>query len=144
MATISDLRAMAASETGLCVVATTRADGSVHASVVNAGVMGHPVTGVDCVAFVARGSATKLRLLRASGRCSVTFRRGWQWAGAEGEVDVIDRDRPPEGVDYRQLLRDVFTGAGGTHDDWDAYDKVMVNEERTAVFVRVDRVIGNG
>ena len=43
----------------------------------------------------------------------------------------------------RLLLREVFTAAGGTHDDWDAYDRVMREERRTAVLVTPTRVYGN-
>ncbi|MEM7340755.1 MAG: pyridoxamine 5'-phosphate oxidase [Actinomycetota bacterium] len=144
MATLGDVETLAADETGLCVVATTRADGSIHASVVNAGLMAHPVSGEQCVALVARGNARKVSLFGGAGRASVTFRRGWRWAGVEGPVEVFDRDQAPDGLDYAGLLRDVFTAAGGTHDDWDAYDRVMAEEQRVAVFVTVARVIGNG
>jgi len=37
----------------------------------------------------------------------------------------------------------VFVAAGGTHDDWDEYDRVMAAERRTAVFVHADRISGN-
>ena len=37
------------------------------------------------------------------------------------------------------LLRDIFTAAGGTHDDWDTYDRVMREERRTAVLIAPTR-----
>jgi len=37
----------------------------------------------------------------------------------------------------------VFTAAGGTHDDWDAYDRTMVEQRRTAVLVSPSRLYGN-
>jgi hypothetical protein len=37
----------------------------------------------------------------------------------------------------------VFTGAGGTHDDWDTYDRVMREERRVAVLVDPVRGYGN-
>ena len=40
----------------------------------------------------------------------------------------------------RLLLRAVFTAAGGTHDDWETYDRVMAQERRTAVLMTPDRV----
>jgi hypothetical protein len=43
----------------------------------------------------------------------------------------------------RVLLRTVFAAAGGTHDDWDEYDRVMADERRLAVLVRPRRVYGN-
>ena len=38
----------------------------------------------------------------------------------------------------------VFSGAGGTHDDWDEFDRVMAAERRTAVLVMPRRVYSNG
>jgi len=38
----------------------------------------------------------------------------------------------------------VFTSAGGTHDDWDEYDRVMAAEGRVAVFVQPERIVSNG
>ena len=43
----------------------------------------------------------------------------------------------------RLLLREVFTAAGGAHDDFTAYDKAMKDERRAVVFVHPDRVYGN-
>jgi hypothetical protein len=37
----------------------------------------------------------------------------------------------------------VFTAAGGSHDDWEAYDRVMAEQRRTAVLVAPRRVYGN-
>src|SRR2546426_673067 len=53
-------RELGARESGLAVVVTTRVDGSPQASVVNAGVLEHPVTGEAVVGFVARGRVNKL------------------------------------------------------------------------------------
>lgn len=144
MATFDDVRELAGSEQGLCVVATTRADGSVHASVVNAGPLDHPVTGEQTVALVARGAARKVALIAEAGRASITYRRGWQWAGVEGAAEIISTDSAPDGVDVPSLLRAVFTAAGGTHDDWDTFDRVMADENRVAILVACDRILGNG
>jgi hypothetical protein len=76
----------------------------------------------------------------------VVIRSGWQWAAAEGSVDLIGPDDPEPGTDadrLRLLLREVFTAAGGTHDDFGTYDAVMRAERRTAVFVHPDRVYAN-
>src|SRR5438477_552575 len=48
------VRRLVAADQGLAVVATTRPDGTVHASLVNAGVLDDPGTGRPCVGFVAR------------------------------------------------------------------------------------------
>jgi hypothetical protein len=76
----------------------------------------------------------------------VVVRAGWEWAAAEGPVDLIGPDDPTPGIDaegLRLLLRAVFTAAGGTHDDWDTYDRAMAEERRTAVLVTPDRVYSN-
>ena len=145
MADIDGVRELAATETGLCVVSTSREDGSPHASVVNAGVLVHPTSGIDVVGFVVRGTARKLVHLTRTGRCAVTFRRSWSWAGVEGPADIVGPDDSYDDLDaasVARLLRDVFIAAGGTHDDWDEYDRVMREERRTAVLVYPERVYG--
>jgi len=141
------VRRLAAADHGLAVVATTRGDRSVHASVVNAGVLANPITNGSAVAFVAGGSTVKLRLLRRAGRASVVFRAGWEWVAVEGPVTVIGPDDRPAGFDVDRLaplLRDVFTAAGGTHEDWTEYDRVMAAERRAAVLVDPVRITSNG
>lgn len=146
MPTFDDLRHMAREEKGLAVVSTARPNGSVHSSVVNAGVMAHPVTARPAVSFVVFGSSRKRVLLRNNGRASLVFRVGWRWTGVEGPVDVIGPDDPFDGFDpsgLPQLLREVFLAAGGKHDDWDEYDRVMALERRAACFITPERVTGN-
>jgi len=129
----------------LCVVSSTRSDGTTQASVVNVGVLAHPVAGVDVVAYVARGDALKVRNLRARPAATVVARDGFEWVTVEGRAEVIGPDDPHESVDaeaLRVLLREIFTAAGGTHDDWDAYDRTMTDERRAAVLVTPHRVYG--
>ena len=131
---------------GLCVVNTLRGDGSVQSSVVNAGVLEHPLRGGRVVGLVARGGSRKLHNLRADARVSIVARAGWQWATVEGEAEIVGPDDPRPGVDgeaLRLLLRDVFRAAGGTHDDWDTYDRVMAEERRAAVLISPRRVYTN-
>jgi PPOX class probable F420-dependent enzyme len=132
---------------GLVVVSTTRADGTVQSSVVNAGVVDHPVSGEPVVAFVSAGSAHRLGNLRARPRATVVVRAGGQWATVEGPVELAGPDDALDGVAgdrLRLLLREIFTAAGGAHDDWDEYDRVMAAERRVAVFVHPERVYGPG
>ena len=145
MARLEDFTRLAADEGGLVVVSTSRADGSAQATVVNAGVLGHPGDGSPVVGLVVRGDALKLRLLRRRPVGAVTARRGWEWATVEGTAEIAGPDDPhpdvaPEAVP--KLLRDVFVAAGGSHDDWDAYDRVMAEERRTAVLIRPRRMYG--
>ena len=140
------LRRLAAADQGLAVVATTRPDGTVHASLVNSGVLDDPVTGDPRVGLVVRGDARKLAYLRQSGRATVVFRSGWEWVAAEGGVRIAGPDDDLAGFDQSELprlLRAIFTAAGGTHDNWDEYDRVMADERRTAVLVDPERVTTN-
>jgi len=143
--TLDEVVELARREQFLAVVATARADSSVQSSLVNAGVLDHPITGEASVAFVTYGAA-KLRNLRARPHLAVTFRSGWQWATVEGRAELIGPDDPNPHVDaerLRVLLRDVFAAAGGQHDDWDAYDRTMLEQGRVAVFVSPTRIYSN-
>jgi PPOX class probable F420-dependent enzyme len=147
MTTLTDAVGLAAAESGLAVVSTLRADGTIQASLVNAGVLAHPDTGEPALGFVTYGKV-KLANLRARPQLAVTFRNGWQWATVEGNAELAgpDDSRPwLTGADQlRLLLREVFTAAGGTHDDWDAYDRTMAEQRRTVVLVAPTRVYSNG
>jgi len=146
MADLDDVRRLVAGDHGLATVSLTRTDGSVHSSVVNAGVIDHPVTAEPVVALVARGSSWKIRRLRTVPQLTVVFRVGWDWVGVSGSTELIGPDDALDGFDpagVPQLLRDVFASAGGTHDDWDTYDKVMADEARTAILVSPHRFLSN-
>lgn len=143
MTTLDDVVALARPEQFLMTVATVRADGTIQASLVNAGVMDHPTSGEPIVAFVTYGPA-KLQNLRARPQVALTVRSGWQWATVEGTAELIGPDDPhPDADRLRMLLREVFTAAGGTHDDWDAYDAEMLEQRRTAVLVTPTRTYSN-
>jgi PPOX class probable F420-dependent enzyme len=142
---LDPVRRMVAEDHGLAAVSVVRADGTPHSSLVNAGVLDHPTTGRPVVGYVNNGPV-KLRNLRARPAIALQFRSGWRWVGVEGTGELIGPDDPADGVDaerLRLLLREIFTAAGGTHDDWDAYDRVMREERRTAVLVTPTRVYGN-
>jgi PPOX class probable F420-dependent enzyme len=147
MTSLSDAVALAADESGLAVVSTLRADGSIQASLINAGVVPHPATSAATLAFVTYGKV-KLANLRARPRLAVTFRKGWQWATVEGTTELVGPDDPQpwltEPDALRLLLREVFTAAGGTHDDWDEYDRTMAQQRRTVVLIAPTRVYSNG
>ena len=143
MSDLAEFTGLVARDHGLPVVSTLRPDTTISSSVVNAGVLPHPTTGERAVGFVSRGDARRLDYLRATRRVTVLLRAGWQWAAAEGPVQLCGPDDPLPGVDaegLRLLLRAVFTAAGGTHDDWETYDRVMARERRTAVLMTPDRV----
>jgi PPOX class probable F420-dependent enzyme len=144
--TLDDVAALAAREHGLVVVSTERADGTVQSSVVNAGVLPHPATGRPVLAFVTYGKL-KLANLRARAQLTATARSGWEWASVEGRAELAGPDDPApwlaDADALRLLLREVFTAAGGRHDDWDAYDRTMAEQRRAAVLLDPTRVYGN-
>jgi PPOX class probable F420-dependent enzyme len=142
---LSAIEEIAARDHHLAVVSTVRADGSVQSSVVNAGVLPHPVSGQPVLGFVTYGRA-KLANLRRRPRATLVFRAGWQWVAAEGHCDLAGPDDPLAGVAPEalpSLLRAVFCAAGGTHEDWDEYDRVMAQERRAAVLLRFERTYTN-
>lgn len=142
MATLSDAAEVGGRDRYLAVISTIRADGTIQCSVVNAGVLADPLSGQDVVGFVTYGKA-KLGNLRARPQLTVTFRAGWQWVAVEGHAEIIGPDDPVAGVDaerLRLLRREVFTAAGGTHEDWDTYDRVMAQERRAVVLVTPERI----
>jgi PPOX class probable F420-dependent enzyme len=142
---LEDFARLIQGDHGLVVVSTLRPDMTIQSSVVNAGVLPHPVTGAEVVGLVARGDSRRLSYLRARPRATVVVRAGWQWASAEGPVDLAGPDDPLPGVDaerLRVLLREIFTAAGGTHDDWPTYDRAMAEERRVAVLVTPARIHG--
>jgi len=145
MTTLQDAAGLAREEHGLVVVSTLRADGTIQSSLVNAGVLPHPVTGEIRLAFVTYGRV-KLANLRARPQLTATFRNGWRWGTVEGRAQLAGPDDPQPWLDperLRLLLRDVFVAAGGEHDDWAEYDRVMAEQRRTVVLVEPSRVYGN-
>ena len=146
MATLDDLRTFLATETGLATVSTTQADGRVLSSVVNCGIIDHPLTGEPRVAFVSGGIAARIGHIRRGSEVTIAARRGWNWAAATGPADLIGPDDLPQGIDedrLRLLRREIFQAAGGTHDDYDEFDRTMLEEGRMAILVAPERVLGN-
>jgi PPOX class probable F420-dependent enzyme len=142
---LDDVERIAAADHHLAVVATTRLDDSVQASVVNAGTVAHPITGAAVLSFVTYGR-TKLSNLRARPRATVVFRSGWEWVAVEGACEIVGPDDLLAGFDptkLPELLRTIFVAAGGTHDDWAAFDRTMAHERRAAVLVHPGRIYSN-
>lgn len=126
-------------DSGLAIVSTLRADQTIQASLVNTGIV------EGRLAFVTYGPV-KLANLRARPQVTVAFRNGWRWATVEGLAELAGPDDPRAGLDaegLRRLLREIFTAAGGTHDNWDEYDRTMREQRRTAVLITPSRVYGS-
>ena len=147
MPTLEDAFALARDDNGLAVVSTLRADLTIQASLINAGPLAHPATGEPTLGFVTYGRV-KLANLRARPQIAVTFRQGWQWATVEGRAELAGPADPQPWLTsddaLARLLRDIFTAAGGTHDDWNEYDRTMREQGRTAVLVTPTRIYSNG
>jgi PPOX class probable F420-dependent enzyme len=145
MTTLDDAARLGAMEHGLAVISTSRADGTIQSSLVNAGVMGHPLVEQSVLTFVTYGKV-KLANLRARPQLTATFRSGWQWVAVEGHAHLIGPDDPHAGIDterLRLLLREAFAAAGGHHDDWAEYDRVMAEQRRTVVLIEPTRIYSN-
>ena len=143
MTDLGDFARLASAEHGLVVVSTLKGDSTIQASVVNAGVLDHPLTGAPVVGAVFVGGSRKLANLRARPQITVVARSGWQWVAVEGRAELAGPEDPLPGIDderLRILRREIFTAAGGTHDNWDEYDRVMAAEWRTAALVTPGRV----
>jgi hypothetical protein len=144
---LDHVRELGALESGLAVAITYRPNASAHATVVNAGVLEHPVTGEPVVGFVVRGHARKLEHLRTRPAATVVFRSGWEWVAVEGPVEVVGPADVLPGVAARDVprrLRAVYAAAlGGTADDWAELDETMANEGHTAALVQPARLYTN-
>lgn len=146
MTTLQEAVSLAGADSGLAVVSILRADQTIQASLVNAGVLPHPATAEPVLGFVTYGRV-KLDNLRARPQLAVTFRRGWQWATIEGRAELAVPDDPQDWLSepdqLRVLLRTVFTACGGSHDNWAEYDRVMAEQGRTAVLIMPTRIYSN-
>jgi hypothetical protein len=145
---LAQARELASREAGLAVVITHRRDGTAQASVVNAGVVDHPVTGEPTIGFVVQGgSRRKLSNLRARRTATVVFRSGWEWVGIEGDVDLLGPDDPLDGVapeSVAEVFHAIYSAAiGGAPEDWVARDDAIERERHAAVLVRPTRVYSN-
>jgi PPOX class probable F420-dependent enzyme len=146
VASIDDVRTLVALDNGLASVSTVRPDGSLQSTVVNAGVIPHPLNGRLVAAFVARGATRKLDHLRQDPRATLLWRAGWAWATVEGAAELVGPDDPMAGLNeeaLRLLLREIYEAAGGVHEDWAEYDRVMAAERRVAVLVTPTRIYQN-
>jgi PPOX class probable F420-dependent enzyme len=147
VATIDDIRRIVALDHGLAGLSTLRADGTVQSTVVNAGVVDHPVARTPVAAFVGRPATRKIAHLRRNPHATLLWRAGWAWVAAEGTVELIGPDDPLEGVEGNELpglLRQVYSAAGGgQHEDWAEYDRVVAAERRMAVLLTPNRIYVN-
>jgi len=145
MPDLATVREFLSSETGLAVVSTTQRDGRVLSSVVNCSVVDHPISATPVVALVSRGAAARVGHIERGSQVTIAVRRGWQWVSVTGPAEVIgpDHESALDAEQLRLLLRGVYIAAGGTHDDFEEYDRAMADDRRAAVLVTPDRILGN-
>jgi PPOX class probable F420-dependent enzyme len=146
VASLNDARRLIALDNALATLSTVRADGTVQMTVVNAGVVPHPVRGGEVAAFVARGGTRKLDHLRARPTAGLLWRAGWAWVALDGSAELCGPDDPLAGLDAGArcaLLRAIVVAAGIEHDDWEEYDRVVEAERRTAVLITPQRIYQN-
>src|SRR5262249_10094019 len=87
----------------------------------------------------AGGGQRKERTLKSTPACTVTIHHGPRWITVEGKARLRTwDDTDPETM--RRLLREIYVAAGGTHDDWETYDRVMREERRAAVVIVPERI----
>jgi PPOX class probable F420-dependent enzyme len=147
MASMDDVRRLVGLDNGLATVATTRQDGTIQATVVNAGAIDHPVSGDPAAAFIARPGSQKLVHLRVRPVATLSWRAGWAWVTLEGDTQLIGPDDAlPDvvGERFQMLLRAIYSASGGgEHEDWAEFDRTMEAEGRTAVLVHPRRIYVN-
>lgn len=145
MANLDLVREVASDSQYLGVISVVRADGTIHSSLVKAGLLDDPWSGEPVVGIVVAGGARKLGHLRQSGRASVIFTAGYRWVSVEGPVRIAGPEDVPalNPDELSAVLRAAFSAAGGVHDDWAEFDRVMATERRAAVLVVPDHIISN-
>jgi PPOX class probable F420-dependent enzyme len=144
MTTLQEAVALAEADRGLAVVSTLRADATIQSTLVNAGIINHPETGDTALAFVSAGKIRHANL-RARPQITATFRREWRYATVEGRAEIAGPDDARPWLDserLRLLLREIFTAAGGSHDNWAEFDDTMRAERRAAVLIHPTRIYG--
>jgi len=115
------------------VVSTIRPSGTVQSTLVNVGIYR------DGIGFTTSGHTVKEYNLKHNPACTITIHHGPYWITAEGRAHLYSWDQTdPETM--RRLLRELYVIAGGTHDDWETYDRVVREEQRAAVVMVPERI----
>ena len=81
--------------------------------------------------------------LRRDPRASlhVTTDDFWQYVVLEGDAELSAVAAEPGDATCREL-RSVYRSIQGEHDDWDDYDRAMVEDGRLVIRLRPDRAYG--
>jgi PPOX class probable F420-dependent enzyme len=113
------------------VLATTRSDGGVQLSLVDAG-----VDDDDKVVISTRETAVKTKNLTRNHRATLlVFTDDFygDWVQVEGPVEIVHLPEAMDGLVayYRQV--------GGEHPDWEEYRAAMVSDRRVLLRLSVER-----
>jgi PPOX class probable F420-dependent enzyme len=132
MPTLDDVAAMLEQQP-YAVVSTIRPSGTVQSTLVNVGLYDNGI------GFTTSGRTLKEYNLKRNPACTVTIHHGPYWITAEGRARLYSWDQTdPETM--RRLLRELYVIAGGTHDEWETYDRVVREEQRAAVVMVPERI----
>lgn len=133
-----DLRQLIA-DSRIGVLATIKANGMPQLS---------PVTpwydrAADTIYVSITANRAKAANLRRDPRAAieVTSPDGWSWATAEGPVTLIGPGDDPNGPEVQALV-DYYRAAAGDHPDWAEYRRVMVDDRRVLMALKVAHVYG--
>ncbi len=140
MTTLEDAVTLCAAESGMAVISTVRAGGTVQAPLGQrrpAATPGHRRAGAR-LHHLRQGQTRQLARPPATGD---HVPQRLQWATVEGGAERgRSRWTRDPGFALTRTLTGCgccvrFTAAGGTHDDWDEYDRVMALERRAVVLI---------
>ena len=95
--------------------------------------------------FTTQGSRAKAKNLARDPRCALMvvtpdFR---SYAVLDGDVELRTRENT-DAETLRLYLREVYraTRRGQEHDNWEEYDQSMVDQDRLAIILRPERMVG--
>ncbi len=118
-------------QNGRAVLATTRSDGGVQMSPVDA------VIDQDGYAVLSsRETAIKVKNLRRRPHatlCVFTDAFYGPWGYVEGDVEIVSLPEAMEG------LVDYYRRAAGEHPDWDDYRAAMERDQRLLIRIPIER-----
>jgi PPOX class probable F420-dependent enzyme len=143
---LETIKELARKEDWLAILVTSGKAGRPSVSLVNFGVINHPVGGHEVLALVSRGMTAKLRNLRADPRASLVVRSGWDWVSVTGTSELVGPDDPHDLIPQEEvprLLRSIYSAAGGTHPDLAEYDREMRADRRAAILITPERFVSN-
>ncbi|MFA1550922.1 PPOX class F420-dependent oxidoreductase [Actinomadura chokoriensis] len=123
----------------LGVLATLKRDGRPQLSTVNY----HFDEARRLVRISITADRAKARNLARDPRASlhVSAPDGWSWVVAEGTAELTAVAADPHDAAVEELVR-VYRDIRGEHPDWDEYRRVMVEDRRLVVRLRVERLYG--